>query len=139
MNPKILKTEKEYEAMLARIEDLMDAPPGSVEEEELELLSLLVEKYEEEYYPINLPSPIEAIQFFMDQKGLTNSDMTKYLGHISKVSEVLNGKRPLSKTMIKKLVEGLGVPAEILLEVSVPLGGGFEYPVRDQRVKIRNL
>jgi HTH-type transcriptional regulator/antitoxin HigA len=117
MKAKIIKTEVEYEAMLKRIEVLMDAEPGSPEEEELELLGLLVETYEKEHYPIGPPTPLGAIDFFMDQKGLTNADMVQYLGSPSKVSEVLSGKRALSKTMIRKLVEGLGIPAEVLLEV----------------------
>ena len=117
MKAKIIKTETEYEAVLKRVEVLMDAAPGTPEEEELELLGLLVERYEEEHYPIGMPSPLGAIEFFMDQKGLTKADMVKYLGSPSKVSEVLSGKRALSKTMIRKLVEGLGIPAEILLEV----------------------
>ena len=132
MKPKIIKTEEEYEIMLSRVEELMDVLPESAEEDELELLSMLVEKYEEEHYPIDLPDPIEAIKFFMDQKGLSNADMVQYLGHISKVSEVLNGKRPLSKTMIKNLVEGLGIPAEILLEVSPSLTNSFEAPINVQ-------
>ena len=129
MNPKIIKTEEEYEAMMSRVETLMDAQPGSPEEDELELLSMLVEKYEEEHYPIDLPDPIEAITFYMDQNGLTKADMVQYLGHISKVSEVLNGKRPLSKAMIRNLVEGLGIPADILLEISTAQKPGIEYPL----------
>lgn len=117
MTAKIIKTEAEYEAALVRIEELMDAAAGTPEGEELDLFSLLVERYEQEHYPIGSPTPLEAIEFFMDQNNLTNADMVKYLGSPSKVSEVLNGKRALSKTMIRKLVEGLGIPAEILLEV----------------------
>ena len=117
MKAKIIKTEAEYEAMLKRVGDLMDATPGSPDEDELRLLGLLVEHYEQEHYPIGPPTPLEAIEFFMDQNGLTKADMVQYLGSPSKVSEVLNGKRDLSKTMIRKLVEGLGIPAEILLEV----------------------
>ncbi len=116
MNAKIIKTEEEYEKILSRIEALMDAPPGSADEDELELLGMLAEKYEEEHCPINLPSPVEAIRFFMEQNGLSKANMVQYLGSISRVSEVLNGKRGLSKTMIRNLVEGLGIPAEILLE-----------------------
>lgn len=87
------------------------------EEEELEVLALLVETYEDKRYPINIPTPIDAIRFFMDQNSLSNSDMIPYLGSASKVSEVLSGKRNLSKSMIKNLVQNLGIPAEILLEV----------------------
>lgn len=115
---KVIKTETDYEAALERIEELMDAAPGTPEEDELDVLALLVETYENKQYPIEMPDPVEAILFFMDQQGLSNADMVTYLGSPSKVSEVLNGKRGLSKTMIKNLVEGLGIPAEILLEVS---------------------
>jgi len=113
---KIIKTEKEYEGTLARIEALMDAAPGSPQEEELELLTLLVEKYEEEHFPIHLPDPIEAILFRMEQQGLEPKDLIPYLGSQSKVSEVLNRKRPLSLSMIRNLQEGLGIPAEVLLQ-----------------------
>ncbi|MEN8255803.1 MAG: transcriptional regulator [Verrucomicrobiota bacterium] len=117
MDAKVIRTEADYEAALARIEALMDAAPGTLKGNELDVLSLLVETYEKEHYPVGMPAPLEAIRFFMDQNGLSNADMVQYLGSPSKVSEVLNGKRSLSKTMICKLVEGLGIPAEILLEV----------------------
>jgi len=123
---KLIKTEVDYEAALNRIEELMDIAPGASEEDELDLLVFLVETYEKKQYPIGMPSPVEAILFFMDQKGLSNADMATYLGSPSKVSEVLNGKRGLSKTMIKNLVKGLGIPAEILLEVS-PSASAMEY------------
>ena len=116
MNIKIIKTDAEYEEALARIDALMDAAPGSPQEDELELFSLLVEKYEEVHYPIDLPDPVDAIKFRMEQEGLEPKDMIKYLGSQSKVSEVLNYKRPLSLTMIRNLHEGLGIPAEILLQ-----------------------
>lgn len=115
MKPKILENEKEYEEALAYIETLMDAEPGSSEEEELKLFSFLVEKYEDEHYPIELPDPIEAIKFRMEQEGLTRKDMIQYLGSQSKVSEVLNRTRPLSKSMMRSLHNGLGIPAEVLL------------------------
>ena len=118
MKIKILKTEDEYEAALARIESLMDAEPGSPQEEELELLVLLVENYEAEHYPIDLPDPVEAIKFRMDQEGLTPKDMIQYLGSQSKVSEVLNHKRTLSLSMMRALNQGLGIPAEVLLQPS---------------------
>jgi len=116
MNIKILKNEAEYEAALVRMDALMDAATGSPEEEELELLAVLVEKYEEEHYPIEYPDPVEAIKFRMEQEGLEPKDMIKYLGSQSKVSEVLNCKRPLSLTMIRALNQGLGIPAEVLVQ-----------------------
>ena len=116
MKVKLIKTEEEYQEALTELEGLMDAVPGSPEEEFLELLSLIIEKYEEEHYPIDLPDPIEAIKFRMEQQGLTRKDMRKYIGSQSKVSEVLNYKRPLSLSMIRSLHEGLGIPAEVLLQ-----------------------
>lgn len=118
MKPKVLKTEAEYEAALQTIETLMDAAPGSPEEEELELFALLVEQYEAEHYPIAPPDPVDAILFRMEQEGLTRKDLIPYLGSASKVSEVLNRKRPLSLTMIRNLHEGLDIPADILLKES---------------------
>jgi HTH-type transcriptional regulator / antitoxin HigA len=112
----IIKTEKEYEEALARIDVLMDAATGTVQEEELELLTLLVEKYEEDHFPIDTPDPVEAIKFRMEQEGLEPKDLIPYLGNQSKVSEVLNHKRPLSLTMIRNLHEGLGIPVEVLIQ-----------------------
>ncbi|MCK4724478.1 MAG: hypothetical protein KAT29_01690 [Anaerolineales bacterium] len=116
MKAKIIKNEYEYEEALAHLDMLMDASLGSPEEAELELFDVLIENYEEERYPIDLPDPIEAIKFRMEQEGLTRKDMIKYLGSQSKVSEVLNNKRPLSLTMIRALHNGLGIPAEVLLQ-----------------------
>lgn len=116
MNIKIIKTEPEYRQALARLSALMDAEYGSPEGEELELLSFLLEKYEQEHFPIGLPDPIEAIKFRMDQQGLTRKDLEPYIGSQSKVSEVLNRKRPLSLAMIRALHSGLGIPAEVLLQ-----------------------
>jgi HTH-type transcriptional regulator/antitoxin HigA len=116
MEIKILKTSTDYDAALERIDTLMDAAPGSADEEELELLAILVEKYEQEYFPIELPDPVEAIKFRMEQEGLTRKDMIKYLGSQSKVSEVLNYKRPLSLSMIRALSEGLNIPVEVLIQ-----------------------
>jgi len=95
----------------------MDARPNSEEEEELELLSFLVEQYEEAHFPIDLPDPVEAIKFRMEQEGLSRKDLTKYLGSLSKVSEVLAGKRSLSLAMIRSLNDGLRIPAEVLLQM----------------------
>jgi HTH-type transcriptional regulator/antitoxin HigA len=116
MEPKVLKTEADYEAALAYVETLMDAAPGSPEEEELEVFVLLIDTYERDQHPIGLPDPIEAIKFRMAQQVLRQKDMAPYLGSQSKVSEVLNRKRPLSLSMIRALHEGLGMPAEVLLQ-----------------------
>ena len=113
---KVIKTEKEYQNALEELEPLMDAAPGSKEEQELELLALLIEKYEDEHFPIPLPDPVEAIKFRMEQQGLTQKDLIPYIGSQSKVSEVLNHRRPLSLEMIRKLHEGLEIPAEVLIQ-----------------------
>jgi len=116
MKPKVIKTEAEYKEALAHLESLMEAEPTAALEEEMELFAVLIENYESEHFPIGLPDPIEAIQFRMEQQGLTRKDLEKYIGSQSKVSEVLNRKRPLSIGMIRALHQGLGIPAEILLQ-----------------------
>ena len=118
MKPKILKTPVEYELALARIETIFDAKPGTAKGDELELLLVLVEKYEDVAFPINLPNPITAIRFRMEQQNLEPKDLVPYIGSKSKVAEVLSGQRSLSLSMIRNLVIGLGIPAEVLLQKS---------------------
>jgi HTH-type transcriptional regulator/antitoxin HigA len=116
LKPKIIKTEAEYQLALARIETIFDARPGTAKGDELELLLFLVETYEDKAYPIDLPDPIAALRFRMEQAGLKPNDLIPYIGSKSKVSEVLSGRRPLSLTMIRKLVTGLRFPAEVALK-----------------------
>ena len=116
MKAKILKTEEKYEAALAHVGDLMDAEPDSPEEDELELWAMLVEQYEEKHYPIDPPDPIDAIKFRMEQMGLKQKDLTRYIPAKSKVSEVLSHKRALSLPMIRALSQNLGIPAEVLVQ-----------------------
>jgi HTH-type transcriptional regulator / antitoxin HigA len=115
---KVIKTEREYEAALEEVETLMasDPKPGTKKGDLLELLTLLISNYENEYYPLELPDPIEAIKFRMEQEGLSQRDLIPYIGSRSKVSEVLNGKIPLSLKMIRSVNKGLGIPAEVLLQ-----------------------
>lgn len=115
MKPRIIKNEEAYEQALAYVESLMDAKPGSRQEEELDLWSLLIEQYEKERHPIEDPDPIEAIRFRMDQLGLHRKDLEPFIGQKSKVSEVLNRKRPLSLPMIRSLHSYLGIPAAVLV------------------------
>ena len=119
---RLIKNEKDYEKALFRVEQLMDAKPGTPGIDELELLTALVEIYEERHYPINPPDPVEAIKFRMDQLGLTRKDMVPYIGTKSKVSEVLNGKRSLTLAMMRSLNKNLGISAEVLLKEP---GAGF--------------
>jgi len=116
MEPKILQEENDYRAALAQVEALMDATPGSPEEQSLELWSLLIEDYESKHHPVPPPDPIEAIRFRMEQLGLKPGDLTSYIPSKSKVSEVLNYKRPLSLSMIRALQSGLGISADILVQ-----------------------
>ncbi len=115
---KIIKNEKEYEEALGQAETLvsLDPMPGTKEGDELELLTLLIEKYEDDHYPVDLPDPISAIKFRMEQQGLVQKDLKPFLGSPSKISEVLNGKRPLTLNMIRKLHHGLGIPSDVLLQ-----------------------
>jgi len=118
MKPKVIKTESEYEAALARIEKLMDAKQNTPQGDELELLSLLVHDYEDKTFPVDKPDPVTAIRFRMEQQGLDPKDLVPLLGSRSRVSEVLSGRRNLSLKMIRNLVRHLGIPAEILLGVA---------------------
>ncbi|HUD49003.1 MAG TPA: helix-turn-helix domain-containing protein [Candidatus Baltobacteraceae bacterium] len=115
MKTKVIKTKSEYAAALARAEKLMDGRPNSPEGDELELLALLIHDYEERVFPIAKPDPVAAIRFRMAQQGLTNKDLAPFLGSRSRVSEVLSGRRNLSLKMIRALVSGLRIPADVLL------------------------
>ena len=128
MISRLIKTEKDYEKALSRIEGLMDAAPGTPEMDELELLAALVEMYEEQHYPISPPDPIEAIKFRMAQLGLTQKDMVPYIGTKSKVSEILNGKRPITLAMMRSLSKNLGISAEVLLKEP---GAGYPEEMQD--------
>lgn len=118
MKIKIIKTEKDYQAAMSRLSDLMsrDLKPDSKDGDELELLALVVQDFESKTVPPVKADPIESILFRMDQMGLTRKDLTKYIGSISKVSEVLSHKSPLSLLMIRRLNQGMDIPADILIE-----------------------
>ncbi|MFT5162764.1 MAG: HTH-type transcriptional regulator/antitoxin HigA [Alteromonadaceae bacterium] len=102
--------------MLARIDVLMDAKKDTPEGDELDVLSTLVEAYEQKHYMIDAPEPITAILFRMEQEGLTNNDLIPYIGHSGRVSEVLNYKRSLTLNMIRRLNQGLNIPPENLIK-----------------------
>jgi HTH-type transcriptional regulator / antitoxin HigA len=115
MNIKVLKTEEEYNQALSRLEIIFDAPADSPEGDEADLLGLLIEKYEDEHYPIEAPDPIEAIKFRMEQMNMDNNDLAKIIGYKSRVSEIFNRKRKLSLKMIRNLHEKLKIPYESLI------------------------
>ncbi len=129
---KIIKTAADHERALARLDELMDMMPaeGSAPADELELLAMLIGQYEEKAFPIDKPTALEAIQFRMKQQGLQNKDLIPYIGSAPKVSEILNGKRPLSLNMIRKLHAGLGIPADVLIQddqCEAALSDGIDY------------
>ncbi len=115
MKLKILKTKTDYEKALHRIDTIFDAKPNTEKGDEFELLSLLIDKYEEEHYPIDLPHPIEAIKFRMDQMGLKQKDLVGCFGDKSKVSDVLNLKRKLNLNYIRNLHQKLHIPLDALI------------------------
>jgi HTH-type transcriptional regulator / antitoxin HigA len=114
---KPIKTKKEYEAALQYVYRLMqkDLKPGSKASDELEVLSILVEAYEKEHYPISPPHPIEAIKFRLEQMGVDEKELTAILGGRSRKSEILSGRRKLSLAMIRELHDKLKIPAETLI------------------------
>jgi len=114
MNIKPIKTEKDYSSTLSQIERLMDAKPNTPQMDELEVLTTLVEAYEEQHYKIEVPDPIEAIKFRMEQEGLKQKDLITIVGSKSRVSEILNRKRKLTIEMIRNLHKQLHIPIESL-------------------------
>jgi len=116
MNIKPVKTAADYRAALKEIESLMMATPDTSKGEKLDVLVTLVEAYEYKHFPLDLPDPVEAIKFEMEQKGLTVKDLEPMIGKSNRVYEILNRKRSLTLNMIWKLHEELGIPAESLIK-----------------------
>jgi HTH-type transcriptional regulator/antitoxin HigA len=118
MDIKPIRTEQDYEAALKEVERLWGAGPGTPDGDRFEVLFTLVEAYEDQHYEILPPDPVEAIKYYMDSRGLDRRDLEKYIGGSGRVSEILNRKRPLTLSMIRKLNAGLGIPAEVLIQKS---------------------
>ncbi len=116
MNIKPIRTAKDYKQALARLEQIFDARPGTEDGDELDILALLIEKYEKEKYPIESPDPIEAIKFRMEQLGYKQRDLENIIGYRGRVSEILNKKRKLTLDMIRKIHDALQIPAEVLVK-----------------------
>ncbi len=116
MNIRPIKTKKDYERAISRLEKLFDAKKGTPEGDELEVLGLLIEKYETETFPIDLPDPVEAIKFRMEQLGLTQTDLANVIGQKSRASEILSRKRKLSLDMIRQLHAEWKIPTEVLVQ-----------------------
>jgi len=116
MNIKVIKTETDYQETLKRLEDIFDAKAGSVQGDELEVLGLLIDQYEKEHFPIDMPDPIEAIKFRMEQLGYNQKDLTNIIGLKSHASEIINRKRKLSLGMIRQLHGRLNIPTDVLIQ-----------------------
>ncbi len=114
--PKLIKNEKEYNEALKRIEEIKDAVSGTSEGDELELLTLLIEKYEKEHYAIKDADPIDVIEYYMKEKGLKQKDLVGIIGDKALVSKVMNRERELNLRMIKNLHRELGIPYELIIE-----------------------
>lgn len=116
MNLKPIKTRKDYQQALDRLELIFDAKKDTPEGDELEILGILIDQYENEHFPIDLPDPIEAIKFRMDQMGYTQTDLAKIVGLKSRASEILSKKRKLSLDMIRQIHEKLNIPTDVLIQ-----------------------
>ena len=117
-NVRPIRTGRDYEAALKEVERLWGAKSGSPDGDRLDVLATLIEAYEDEHYPMDPPDPIEAIKFRMEQQGLTRKDLEDIIGTRTRIAEVLNRKRGLSMTMIRRLHQRLGISADVLIRPS---------------------
>ena len=115
MQIRPIRTKADHRAALKEIERLMDARRGTPEVDRLEVLTLLVERYEEQEEPIEAPNPVDALLYHMESRGLTRRDLEEFIGSRARVAEVLNRRRPLTIDMIRRLHEGLGISADVLI------------------------
>jgi HTH-type transcriptional regulator/antitoxin HigA len=116
MTIKPIKTKVDYQNALNRLEVIFDAKPNSPQGDELEVLGILIDKYEQEHYPIDFPDPIEAIKFRMEQLGYNQTDLANIVGLKSRASEILNKKRKLTLEMIRNLHDTLNIPTDVLIQ-----------------------
>jgi HTH-type transcriptional regulator / antitoxin HigA len=116
MEHKVIKTEVEYKQALVRLEQIFDSGPGTPEGDELDLLSLLIDNYEKIHYPIDLPDPVEAIKFRMEQLNYNAKDLANVIGFRSRVSEILSKKRKLSLNMIRSINKRMHIPTDVLIQ-----------------------
>jgi HTH-type transcriptional regulator/antitoxin HigA len=116
MKLRPIKTKKDYQQALERLNVIFDAKKGTPEGDELEILGMLIEQYEDDQFPIDLPDPIEAIKFRMEQLGYSQSDLAKVVGLKSRASEILSRKRKLSLDMIRQLHDKLNIPTDVLIQ-----------------------
>jgi HTH-type transcriptional regulator/antitoxin HigA len=116
MNIKPIRTKKDYEQALDRLEVIFDSKKGTDKGDELEILGMLIEKYENKKFPIGFPDPVEAIKFRMEQLGYNQADLANVVGLKSRASEILNRKRKLSLEMIRQIHNRLNIPTEVLIQ-----------------------
>jgi len=116
MDLKPIKTKRDYQAALKRVEQVWHAAAGSPEADALDVLTLLIADYESRHFPIADPDPIQFLKYVMESRGLTRKDLEPYLGSRARVAEVLNRNRALTLEMIRRLSEGLGLPADVLVQ-----------------------
>lgn len=116
MTIKPIKNQKDYSQAIERLETIFDAKKNTEEGDELEVLSILIDKYEEKNFPIEFPDPIEAIKFRMEQLGYNQADLAKVVGLKSRASEILSKKRKLSINMIRQLHDKLNIPTDVLIQ-----------------------
>ncbi len=119
---KPIKSKRDYQAALGRAQRMWDAPKGSADADALDILTLLIADYEARHFPIPDPDPIQFLDYVIESRGLARKDLEPYVGSRARVAEVLNRARPLTLEMIRRLSEGLGLPADILVQ---------RYPLRD--------
>jgi len=132
MEIKPIRTKADYRATLKEVETLMHAEPGTAQGERLDVLATLVEAYERKHFPMDLPDPVDAIKFRMEQSGLGPKDLVPMIGQLNRVYEILSRKRPLTLAMIRALHDKLGIPSELLIRE--PVAG---YRVSGRRKKMR--
>ncbi len=116
MKVRPIRNEEDYQNALQRIDEIFDAKRGTQEGDELEILAILVDNYENDHFPIEMPDPIEAIKFRMEQMGMKQKDLAEIFGFKSRVSEILNRKRKLTLEMVRKLNTTLNIPTEVLVQ-----------------------
>tara|TARA_B100000925_G_scaffold259324_1_gene214797 strand:- start:2185 stop:2541 length:357 start_codon:yes stop_codon:yes gene_type:complete len=116
MNIKAIKTETDYNNALERMEHIFHALENTPEGDEAEVLSILIEKYEDDHFPLGMPDPIEAIKFRMEQMNMKQKELAEVVGFASRVSEILNRKRKLTLNMVRKLSNTLKIPTEVLVQ-----------------------
>lgn len=118
-----IRSEPDYESALEQIDTLLDCPPDSEDADLLDVLTTLVDAYEDQHYPMPSPDPVEALKYYMESRGLSRRDLEPFIGTRARVTEIMNRRRPLTIDMIRRLHAGTGIPAEVLIQ-SYPVSPG---------------